>query len=532
MNPPSALYAYNLYWGETHHNTYQFGEQVPPMDEICRCAAAHLDFYAAAYYTPQASAFQRGGHPGEVAGKQDLILEKWKSDARLAGEWDQVERATAAYNQPGRFVTFPGYEWQGDGTCGDHNVIHLTEGHPIARVMTVGQLYGGLRAIDAIAIPHHTGYQPGFRSPDWSRCDERLSPFVEVYSVHGCSETDEEWIGLRRNSHMGPGTAGGTYQDALDRGLHVGAVCSTDNWSDMPGCHGQGLMAVWAEELTRESLWRAFLARRVYGVTGDRIRLEFTVNGMPMGSVGPAADRQTINARVVASDALDRIELLRDGRVIATHCHQGTWCLPPRGRRGRFKVRLEWGWGPRPNELDLPERRWQGRLSIAEGRLTGCEPCWITPGQVMPALKGGHADLVGCSATRSADGPRQNATVFEFEAMPEADLRLELNGQVLQSSVHELARGSRMMWYRDECVTMLERHFGLEPHSHERTDPYYAMAYRAKLHRIIPEAGYTAEFVYRDDEPVDHETHYRLRVEQRNGQRAWSSPIWVSRRPA
>ena len=30
-----------------------------------------------------------------------------------------------------------------------------------------------------------------------------------------------------------------------------------------------------------------------------------------------------------------------------------------------------------------------------------------------------------------------------------------------------------------------------------------------------------------DEEPLDAEANYRVRVEQRNGQRAWSSPVWV-----
>jgi hypothetical protein len=55
------------------------------------------------------------------------------------------------------------------------------------------------------------------------------------------------------------------------------------------------------------------------------------------------------------------------------------------------------------------------------------------------------------------------------------------------------------------------------------------MAYKAKLHRAVPEAGFTAEYGLEDDEPFDGEIHYRVRVEQRNGQRAWSSPIWVRR---
>jgi len=519
---------YQLFWGETHHNTYQFEEQVPSLDEACREAAKHLDFYAMAYYTSCADAFRPGGHAVELEGKQALILEKWKDKARLKREWAEVEDASKRHNQPGTFVTFPGYEWQGDGSCGDHNVYYRQEGLPVFRVQTIKELYDCLRGHEAIAIPHHTGYYVGRRAPDWSFCDDQISPFMEVFSIHGCSEIDEEWVGLRQNSHLGPGTAGGTYQDALDCGLHLGAICSTDNWGNVPGHYGQGLMACIAHELTRDSLWEAFLARRVYGVTGDRIQLEFTVNGAPMGSIIEASHRQKVQVKVRGSDALDRIEILRNGRVIATHCHQGTWNLPRPGERTRFKLRIEVGWGPRPNEMNMPDRYWQGELLLSDGCFLNYEPCWIYPGQGIPKLAGEKSTFTMRSSTQDAIKPRQNANVFEFEAVPEAELLVRLNGLEESGTVHSFSSGSRVMWFRDECVRMLHEHSGLEPDWHEREDPYYNMAYKAKLHRIIPEAGYQAEFVIEDNKPITGETHYRIRVEQRNGQRAWSSPIWVS----
>jgi hypothetical protein len=518
---------YKTFWGETHDNTYEVDRQDPPFDQICQLASRHLDFYAAAYYTSCADAFRPGGHPSELSGPQRLILEKWKTPQRLEAEWAEVQQATAKYDEPGRFVTFPGYEWQGDGTCGDHNVFHRREGWPIARVPTLDQLYEQLRGIDALAIPHHTGYRVGRRSPDWRRCDETLSPFVEIFSGHGCSETDEEWIGLRHNSHMGPGAGGGTYEDALAYGLHVGAICSTDNWGVMPGRYGRGLMGCLAEELTREDLWRAFRARRVYGVTGDRIKMDFTVNGQPMGSTIQASGTRDIRIAVRGSDAIDRIELLRNGRVLATHCHQGTWSLPQPGRRSRFKLRIEVGWGPRPNEMPVTEHRWNGRLMIDGGRLIGWEPCWISLGQEVPILNGARADFSLTSSTANVIDPQQNANVFEFEAAPDAPARLDLNSLTEKAAVADFARGSRILWYKDECIRHLHEHFGLEPGSHEREDPYYHMAHKAKIHRAIPEAGYTATFEFADDQPLDREVHYRVRVEQRNGQRAWSSPIWV-----
>ena len=519
---------YCTFWGETHDNTYQFDAGSTPIDENTRRAASHLDFYAAAYYTSCSSAYRAGGHISETESAHGLPLEGWKAPERLDREWREVQDAVRKANRPGEFVAFPGYEWQGDGTSGDHNVVALNEGLPIFRVATVAELYAALKGRDALAIPHHTAYRPGVRGRDWSVYDPDLTPYTEIYSIHGCSETDEEWIGLRQNSHMGPGVGAGTWQAALDRGYHVGAICSTDNWGEMPGHYGQGRMACLAAELTRESLWEAFKARRVYGVTGDRIGVDFRLNDAIMGEAIRAGGTRRIRIAVTGSDALDRIELLRNGRVMATHNHQGTWALPSADPRTRFKVRIEAGWGPRENELTVPDREWDGCLCVDGGRMLGFEPCWISPGQSTPELRGEAATFRMLSSARHVPGPVQNANVFEFEAAPGAVCRLEINGLRETGAVIDLARGSRELCFRDECTAMLESLAGLEPGAPERADIYHHMAYKVKIHRPIPEAGYRAEMIVEDDEPLQGEANYRVRVEQRNGQRAWSSPIWVS----
>jgi len=518
---------HKIFWGEAHDNTYQVPPQTPPLVEVCQVAAKHLDFYAMAYYTACADAFKHGGHISELSGPQKIILERWKDEERMAAEWAEVTEVSKAHNRPGSFVTFPGYERQGNGEGGDRNVFYKTEGLPIFRVQTVPKLQDCLRGHDAIAIPHHTGYCVGHRAPDWSLVDETISPFAELYSIHGCSETDEEWVGLRQNSHMGPGAGGGTYQDALDRGLHIGAICSTDNWGKMPGHYGRGLMACLAPELTRDGLWDAFLSRRVYGVTGDRIELDFTVDGAPIGSIIEGQGKRSVFVKARGSDAIDRIEILRNGRVIATHCHQGTWDLPREGQRARFKLRVEVGWGPRPNELQVPDRNWQGTLSLSDGAFVGWEPCWISPGQDLPALDRAEATFAMVSSIANVMDVAQNSTVFEFECLPEADLSLQLNGLETAGTIRSFAEASRIISYGEECAQMLKEYAGIEPGSPERKDPYYSMAFKAKLHKAIPEAGYTAELSIEDDEPFEEEIHYRVRVEQRNGQRAWSSPIWV-----
>jgi hypothetical protein len=532
------------FWGDTHQNSYTSRITPVHITDTLAFARTHLDFYAGAYYTPMmtrvsplpekltAALPQAGGHQSEQtlppSGWLGFFNEGTKPRDRIEKEWAEFEGAVTAVHEPGRFVTFPGYEWQGDGTWGDHNVMHLREGEPVHTVETLPELYALLRGRDAIAIPHHIGYRTGFRAPDWSKCDETITPYAEIFSVHGCSETDEEWVGLRHNAHMGPGLSGSMYQAGLDSGLHLGCIASTDNWQNMPGSWGKGLMGVQAEELTRDSLWKAFRSRRVYGVTGDRIALDFTCNGSPMGSILGRIPERRFEVSATGLDAIDRIELLRNGRVIATHCHQGTWEMPKPGRRARYRMRIEAGWGPKVGELPFIRQHWDGAAGLSDGRFLNWFPCWTGRGQGVPSFEGGRAAFKLVSEQTAVPNPFQTGVVLEFEADPAAELVVALNGQEARDSVASFAGGSRVLWYRQECIDRLRALTGIRPEEIERQDPvFYQLSFKAKLHRAIPEAGYTARLSFVDENPPAGEANYRVRVEQRNGQRAWSSPIWA-----
>ena len=516
-----------IFWGDTHDNVYQHRDWPVTPEQNMQFARSHLDFYAPAYYVSASAVVDRKDEPG----RGSIRLEDWKPPDRLEREWRELQELTRQFNDSGSFVTFPGYEWQGDSSGGDHNVVYRAEGNPIVTVNKLPELYARLREMEAIAIPHHTAYEPGLRGKDWSVHDDALSPFVEVFSVHGSSETDEERPGLV-NGKMGPLRGGGTYEDAFARGYHVGAIGSTDNMGSFPGRYGWGLMACMAEELSRESLWQAFKQRHVYGVTGDRIRLDFRINDAMMGDVVAIDSPREIRVSVVGSDEIDRIEVLRDGRVIHTHSHQGTWDVPPPGQRSRFKLRIEVGWGPYPQEVARPPRQWPGTLTLPSGGVfVDCETCWIEGGQERPSLQGGTARFTLISR-QTAPGYRvigsyRNAEVFEFEAAADHDLGVDIAGLEAAGPIAEFCRRSRVLWDDRECLDMIEKHFGLTPADFPRPNLSHNLAYKAKLHRCIPEAAYTASFMFIDDEPLSGEANYRIRVEQRNGQRAWSSPVWV-----
>jgi hypothetical protein len=79
-----------------------------------------------------------------------------------------------------------------------------------------------------------------------------------------------------------------------------------------------GLVAVYARELTRASLWEAFFARRVYATSGARIALDFRVNGVPMGGelAVPAGNELCVTIRAHLDGLLDVAELFRGEEVI------------------------------------------------------------------------------------------------------------------------------------------------------------------------------------------------------------------------
>jgi hypothetical protein len=180
--------------------------------------------------------------------------------------------------------------------------------------------------------------------------------------------------------------------------------------------------------------------------------------------------------------------------------------------------------------MDVPDRRWSGKLRLSAGRFTAASPCWINPGQTRPVLDGDGACFALLTKGTMVREKSQNANVFEVEARPEDALHVNIDGMTDSFRLADLMAGSRGLWDRAGAVALLAQMRGLTPDVTERDDIFYHCAHKVKIHRAIPVAGFTARLELTDDTPLGaEEVHYRVRVEQRNAQRAWSSPIWVRR---
>jgi len=340
------------YWGDLHsHCSISYGHGT--VDQALARARQQLDFCSIT------------GHafwpdmPTDRAVYAEIIDYHTEGFARLARNWDKLLARQAAAAEPGKFIAFPSYEWH-SLKYGDHNVYSAGSDLRLVDAPDLPALRAQAQRQGAIVIPHHIGYAAGYRGIDWQHFRDEASPFVEIYSLHGCSESDAAPYPMLHD--MGPRDAGSTAEAGWDLGYRFGVIGSTDHHSAYPGSHGDGRLGVFASALTREALWEALLARRVCAATGDRIDARLTVNDAGIGSTMHAPGQRLLQVQVRGSDALDRIDLLKNGRVL--RCWQ-----PERSETtnasNQYRLRLSWGWGRRYRPV-----RWDSRLSLSTGTIT------------------------------------------------------------------------------------------------------------------------------------------------------------------
>jgi hypothetical protein len=242
--------------------------------------------------------------------------------------WEGIAAQTKAFHDPGRFVTLLGYEWT-SWLHGHRHVLYFEDkGRVLSSVDPAFesplQLWEALRGEAALTFAHHTAGGP--IAANWEiPPDPELEPVTEIVSVHGSSEAADS------PRVIYDPVAGHFARDALDRGYRLGFVGSGDGHDGHPGlAHlaspSGGLVAILTEELTREAVLEALRARRVYATNGPRILLHATLDGAPMGSALDAdgGRARSLDVRVYALEALERLDLVRSGRVVRTFAGTGS----------------------------------------------------------------------------------------------------------------------------------------------------------------------------------------------------------------
>lgn len=496
----------NLYWGDLHsHCSVSYGHG--SVAQALARARQQLDFCSIT------------GHafwpdmPTDRARYGPIIDYHQQGFAALASNWSELLAQQKASTLPGEFIAFPSYEWH-SRQFGDHNVYAMEADLPLVDAPHLPALRDVVNKTGGIAIPHHIGYRAGYRGIDWSEYRADCSPFVEVFSLHGCSVSDDAPYPMLHE--MGPRDFGSTAEAGWQLGHRFGIVGGTDHHAAYPGSHGDGRMGVFAENLTREGLWEALRNRRVYAATGDRIDARMFVDDAWIGESIQSASSRHVRAIVQGADTIDKVELVKNGRVIERF-------FPPAVEVSNasrvFRLRLTWGWGRQKVPI-----AWQGRLALSAGTLKDVETCFAGQAVVAPQTEGqaaaGDTELLPhallerddshCawrSITQGNETMRHETTQalsLEIEAPLDARLTVEVNGQRLVHTLSELLHTARSHFLN-----------GL-------------LSEAIRIGPLIPieACQVSVEFTDLPERDVDV---YRLQVAQRNGQCAWLTPIWVER---
>ena len=412
------------------------------------------------------------------------------------GFWKKIQATTRKFHEPGRLVTFPGWEWSGNTALGgDRNVLFREEGGPISRsshallspgqarepcCRTVEELFARLRDCEreVMVIPHVGG-----RFADLTRHDPGLEWAVEVHSAWGTFE----WM----------------LADAFAQGHRLAIVANSDGHKGRPGASYPGgstfgsyggLTCVLAKSLTRESVWEAYRARRVYATTGARIFLDVeTEDGVPMGgllTIGSGSEPE-FRIRVCGTAPIERVEVRNGMRVVK--CFR-TYTAADLSNR----LKLLW---------EGAEVRGRGRQVTWNGSLT---------------LSGNRIGRVTSLNFHNPDLPCRHAgpTRLDWESITTggvAGLILELTQEAagrIRVETNQTRFGVRL-----QGLGVQGRSWSLG-----------GLDKRISLYRLPSVAGPThcefifklpARYCFQGDNPIV------VKVVQEDGHMAWSSPIYV-----
>jgi hypothetical protein len=429
--------------------------------------------------------------------------------------WQELNRLTAAFDEPGRFVCVPGYEWSGNtGMGGDRNVFYRREGRPIhrsSRILVAGQdpaqsdchtaddLFRALAGEDAFVIAHVGGRYADIRLAH----DGRLERAVEVHSTWGTFE----WL----------------LHDAFAQGHRVGVVCHSDDHKGRPGATRPGastfgaiggLTCYFMPELTRDALFEALRRRRHYGTTGTRLFMDLraTFGESVVGfsddpQLGPAQERPVREAmmgdivrpgavpmqlgmEVIGTAPVERLDILHGTQLVQT---VRPYTAADLGRR----VRVLWQGAEYRGRGR--ETSWRGRLALTGNRIARFAPVnFLNPERQVRETKPGTA-LAWTSVTTG-----NLAGIDLWLDEPRAGV-LELETNIVSGRV--------------DLATLAGDAVTFEGGGLDRRLSVYRLPEGAWSCRVACE--HTAEHTGTADLPV------YVRVTQADGHQAWSSPIYL-----
>ena len=490
----------NLYWGDIHNHN-ECGLAKGTLERAIDLARGHLDFWAAT------------GHawwhdmPELPSGGRKMFLDGFERHRKF---WPKTRRLVEESTSDS-FVAILGYEWH-SSEFGDYCLLFPKDNKELFLPDHATKLLDFAESKNALAIPHHVGYKRDWRGANFDFHRPAASPVVEVMSEHGCTMSLTSPHDMVRHS-MGGRSSHQLIERQLASGLRFGFVGSSDSHRGYPGAYGEGVVGIWAPELSRSAIFDAIRQRRTYATSGERIAVEFAINGQPMGSELPFTTDRQIDVRVEGQDSIQMIELVRGGQVIERYFPedhpQGPAKFP-----GRAKCRIRYGWGPWAQFEAGRVCLWDMTIHVAGGRIRRAYPCF----QAAPYVEDLRDSLtVIDEQTLHLVSPTARAKAFEED--PTKSVVLDLEGPADAEVVVQTKKPSeqtvraKLGCLRGDNMITFTSGFGAESFI---------------IEQLVGPSDFAATLRWHDrGESGSGPDWYYVRVTQYNGHCAWSSPIWI-----
>jgi hypothetical protein len=283
---------YNVYFGGLHsHSNVSDGTGTP--DEAYNYAknVSHLDFFSLADHSDQY---------GDIHDD----------------EWIATKAAADAYNEPGVFTSFRGFEWS-NPTFGHVTVMNSDDYcTTVSPINTFVELCDWLNNRECIAFFNHPGYtnDEGMEFSHFATSPNNKFIGMELWTM----DLDFRTYYYNDGYYSNDGNKG-YYDEALIRNWKIGALGSEDNHYGTWGNLNDHRMAILANANTREEIYSALKAKRFYSTLDKNIALSFKINGNEMGSTLLPG---TYGIQILASDGdgelFTQVQLLKNGSVVNT----------------------------------------------------------------------------------------------------------------------------------------------------------------------------------------------------------------------
>lgn len=114
--------------------------------------------------------------------------------------------------------------------------------------------------------------------------------------------------------------------------------------------------------------------------------------------------------------------------------------------------------------------------------------------------------------------------IFEVEADADSVMDLTIDGREYPLPVRELLESSRVFALWDEVRQLTRDTWG--EITHYRDDPWWHNAYKFRVGKAYPESSYQVRA--KRTIHMQEDGNLRLRIWQKNGDVAWTSPVFVS----